>query len=174
MDLAQPENWSPELQVVGGRMFLGTKLCIPLPLQKEWIRECHNRHHKGQERTWKLMNDKHDWADARAAWRFAKQVNRQCEVCQACNRPRNRLGPIVHTPIPPAVMSHIAIDVFVLPTISVEGKTYDCVVVGVDRHSGWLTVIPELRLGLTGQKVAKGFLRQWPIFGVPKKTTTDE
>ena len=172
--LGQPENWPSDVQVIGGRMFIGTKLCIPLPLQREWIRRCHNAHHRGHERTWKLMNDRYDWADKVGAWRFSKQVNRQCEVCQACNRPRNRLGPIVHTPIPPTVMSHIAIDVFVLPTIRVEHKSYDCVVLGVDRHSGWLTVIPEFRQGLTGQGVAKAFLKQWSMFGVPAKITTDE
>ena len=174
MDLEDPENWPPEIQVIGGRMFLGAKLCIPLPLQKQWIRHFIDRQHKGHERTWKMMDYLNEWADSMAAWRFAKQVNKQCVVCQACNRPRNRLGPIVHTPIPPALMDHLAIDVFVLPTIRDEGRGYDCVVVGVDRHSGWLTVIPVLRKGLTGQSVAKAFLKQWSMFGIPAYISTDE
>jgi len=44
-------------------------------------------------------------------------------------------------------------------------KKYDCVVVCVDRHSGWMVAIKRERKGLTGAKVAKKMLKfQWQTF----------
>ena len=71
-------------------------------------------------------------------------------------------------------MAHVAIDVLVLPPVRAEGKTFDCVVLCVDRHSGWLVAVPEFRTGLTGASVAKAFIKQRSAFGIPTKITTDQ
>lgn len=78
-----------------------------------------------------------------------------------------------YAPIPPVIMAHVAIDVFSMPPARAEGKTYDCVVVCVDRHSGWIIANPEQMQGLTGSKAAKGLLSMWSIFGIPSKITSD-
>jgi hypothetical protein len=70
-------------------------------------------------------------------------------------------------------MAHVAIDVFAMPPIKQDGKPFDCVVVCVDRHSGWLIVVPEFQTGLTGATVAKALIKQWSIFGIPTKITSD-
>ena len=71
-------------------------------------------------------------------------------------------------------MANVAIDVFQMPSAKVEGRTFDCMVVCVDRHSGWLVVVPEMYQGLTGTKVAKAMSREWQFFGVPARITSDQ
>ena len=151
-------------------------MCIPLQLQNEWIRELHvSTGHVGKERFWQIIGDRHEWADRIKALEFSKLVMDQCDTCQACVRPRNKFGPIVMSPIPPYLMANVAIDVFNMPTVKVEGKTFDCMVVCVDRLSGWIVAIPELKNGLTGVKVAKAMLRsQWRPFGIPSRITSDQ
>ena len=105
---------------------------------------------------------------------FAKQVAAQCETCQACVRPQNKFGPIVPTPIPPATMASVAIDVFAMPPVRTDGKTLDCAVVCVDRHSGWIIAVPETYQGLTGAKVAKAMIKEWSLFGIPARITSDQ
>lgn len=51
----------------------------------------------------------------------------------------------------------------------------DCMVVCVDRRSGWVVAIPELYNGLTWVKVAKSMLKfQWRPFQIPMKKTSDQ
>ena len=62
--------------------------------------------------------EKHfEWGDVLSAQAFAQEVKKQCDTCQACDWPHNKLGPIVFAPIPPVVMAHVAIDVFAMPPI---------------------------------------------------------
>ena len=68
----------------------------------------------------------------------------ECVVCQACNRIPSRHGRIEFTPIPPSIMFSVALDVFQLNKVSFQGKEFDCMVVCVDRHSGWIIAVPFL------------------------------
>ena len=171
----EDDEWPENTQIVEGRMFQNSKLCIPTPLQKEWVRLTHQfLGHVGVERMWKILEVRYEWGDEEDAKEFAKWVTRECDTCQACQRPRNKLGPIVSAPIPPILMANVAIDVFQMPSVKMEGKTYDCMVVCVDRHSGWMVVVPELTQGLTGTKVAKAMLKEWQPFGVPARITSDQ
>ena len=98
-----------------------------------------------------------------------------CEACQACQRPRSLKSPIESTPIPPAPMASVAIDLFQLPLVGWEGQNYDTLIVCVDRHSGWVVAIPGLKKGLTGSKVAKAMVQnQWRPFGIPSLITSDQ
>ena len=168
-------KWPEGAQIIDGRMFEGHKLCVPTPIQKEWVRAMHEAQgHVGFLRMWKILEDHYEWGDKGVARNFARKVMRERDTCQACQRPRNRYGPIQHAPIPPAIMASVAIDIFSLPPTKYEGKSYDCVVICVDRHSGWLIAIPELQKGLTGPKVAKALLQKWDIVGIPARITTDQ
>ena len=71
-------------------------------------------------------------------------------------------------------MGHVAIDVFSMPPAKVDGKKFDCLVVCVDRLSGWITAVPECMVGLTGVKVAKAMVKEWFGFGIPMRITTDQ
>ena len=74
-------------------------------------------------------------------------MSHDCDTCQACDRPRNILGPIASAPISPALMANVAIDIFQMPTGRSEGKTYDSMIVFVDRHSGWIVAVPDFVAG---------------------------
>ena len=174
-DYTTSHIWPVGLQVVEGRMFLENKLCVPTPLQKQWVREIHAMSgHVGYDRFWTLVGNQFEWADDHVVQEFAKRVSHECDTCQACVRPHNRFGPIVYAPIPPDLMAHVAIDVFSMPSVQVEGKNFDCVVVCVDRLSGWIIAVPECTVGLTGIRVAKAMVKEWYGFGIPTRITTDQ
>ena len=104
-DMSGTGDWPPGTQVVDQRMFLDGKPCIPTPLQREWIRKIHEQiGHVGFERTWKILGRDFEWGDVHVAQNFARQVSHECDTCQACDRPRNKFGPIVFAPIPPVTM----------------------------------------------------------------------
>ena len=83
------------------------------------------------------------------------EISKNCENCQVYQRLRFLEGPMRSTPIPPAPMVSVAIDLFKLPTVFSEGKKYDTLAVCVDRHSGWIVSVPCLNSGKTGAKLAK-------------------
>jgi hypothetical protein len=72
-------------------------------------------------------------------------------------------------------MVSVAIDLFKLPLVQIEGTKFDTLIVCVDRHSGWVVAIPELEKGLTGEKVAKAMVKhQWRPFGIPSQILSDQ
>ena len=168
--------WPEKVKLFKNRLFFEEKLCVPMDLQKPYIRLYHDKlGHIGTERLWMGLNRTNFWADAHAARNFCERVARQCETCQACMRATHLKGPVEFTPIPPHIMSSVAIDLFHLPEVVWEGKPYDTIILCVDRHSGWVVAIPALNKGLTGAKVAKAMLNaQWNIFGVPSIVTSDQ
>ena len=88
-------------------------------------------------------------------------------------------GNPVYTAIPEAPMRSVAMDVFAMPEVTVEGETYDCVILVVDRHSGYIVVVPGKKskkkdkkdkhgVGLQAKTVANAMIRHWlTIFDVP-------
>ncbi len=110
--------------------------------------------HVGFPRIWEHMDLRFLFGSISSAKRFAREVMGACETCQACQRPRSLKAPIKSTPIPPAVMCSVCIDLFSLPPVSQDGQILDTLIVCVDRHSGWTVAVPEGKVGLTGAKVA--------------------
>ena len=39
-------------------------------------------------------------------------------------------------------MRSVSMDVFAMPEVTVEGEVFDCVIVAVDRHSGYIVAVP--------------------------------
>jgi hypothetical protein len=70
-------------------------------------------------------------------------------------------------------MTNLAIDLFKMPRLSKDKIPYDTLILCVDRNSGWITAVPTLEKGLTGEKVAKLMLHQWRFFGVPQVIHSD-
>ena len=169
-------DWPHGVKCAQGRMYLDEKLCIPMTLQRAWIRENHEvSGHASGKRLWEHMLLQVNWADERLAKRHTNLVTKQCETCQACQRPVRKTGVVEFTPIPPKTMVSVAIDLFRMPHVTWEGNAYDTAAVCVDRHSGWIVAIPCLNKGLTGAKVAKSMLQhQWRPFGIPSVITSDQ
>ena len=109
-----------------------------------------------------------------------------CAVCRATKSPNHsKAGNPVYTAIPEAPMRSVAMDVFAMPEVTVEGETYDCVIMAVDRHSGYIVAVPGKKskkkdkkdkhgVGLQAKTVANAMIRHWlPIFDVPAVICSD-
>ena len=169
-------EWPSGIKVFKGQMFLEERLCIPLCIQNEVVQETHEfLGHVGHERVWKHMILRYVWADDKKAQKFCQDCSRFCGVCQASSRGESLRGPIEPTPIPPAPMSSVSIDLFKMPHVLFEGEHFNMMAVCVDRHSGWVVALPVLEKGLTGAKLAKLMVRQqWRPFGVPSIVSSDQ
>ena len=109
-----------------------------------------------------------------------------CAVCRATKCPNHSTaGNPVYTAIPEAHMRSVAMDVFARPEVTVEGETYDCVILAVDRHSGYIVAVPGKKskkkdkkdkhgVGLQAKTVANAMIRHWlTIFDVPAVICSD-
>ena len=109
-----------------------------------------------------------------------------CAVCRATKSPNHSTaGNRVYTAIPEAPMRFVAMDVFAMPEVTVEGETYDCVILAVDRHSGYIMAVPGKKskkkdkkdmhgVGLQAKTVATAMIRHWlTIFDVPAVICSD-
>ena len=76
-------------------------------------------------------------------------------------------------------------DVFVMPEVAVEGEVFDCVILAVDRHSGYIVAVPGKKskkkdkrdkhgVGLQAKTVAQAMIRHWlTVFDVPAVICSD-
>ena len=66
-----------------------------------------------------------------------------CAVCRSTKSPNHSTaGNPVYTAIPEAPMRSVAMDISSMPEVIVEGETYDCVILAVHRHSGYIVAVP--------------------------------
>ena len=80
-----------------------------------------------------------------------------------------------HTPIYPILMDSVAVDIFHMNPIVIDGKTIDCFVLIVDRLTGWIVAFPESKNGLTAKKIATHTtLHHCNFFGIPRVITSDK
>ena len=63
-------------------------------------------------------------------------------------------------------MRSVAMDVFAMPEVTVEGETYHCVILAVDRHSGYIVAVP-------GKKSKKKDKKDKHGVGLPAKTVAN-
>lgn len=62
-----------------------------------------------------------------------------------------------------------------MPETEWEGEMYDCFLMCVDRHTGWMVAKPTQKLGLTGKKAAHLLLdSSWGEMGIPAIITADQ
>ena len=169
-------DWPKGFQVREDRMYFEGKLCIPSSLQNPWIRGQHEfLGHVGPDRLWYSVEAKFEWADKVKAKKAVFDMMKQCDTCQACQRPVTLLGPMEPTFVPKHIIQSVAIDIFAMPKTEVEGVAYNCMEVCVDRHSGWIVAVPCLAEGLIASEVAKAMLKhQWRPFGIPSVITSDQ
>ena len=98
-----------------------------------------------------------------------------CETCQACEPPHQPLKlKVMSTPIPPHIMTSVAIDLFVMPEVEQDGGRWNVFAACVDRHSGWCVATMHHTKGLTAAKVAKEmYAHWWSPHGLPSILTSD-
>ena len=180
------DEWPEGLTEDGDKLFLKDKLLVPENRVEELIDHWHNA---------QLMHSGRDKMQQDLEWRFKFPAGyyaildkycSNCAVCRATKSPNHSTaGNPVYTAIPEAPMRSVAMDVFAMPEVTVEGETYDCVILAVDRHSGYIVAVPGKKskkkdkkdkhgVGLQAKTVANAMIRHWlTIFDVPAVICSD-
>ena len=180
------DEWPEGLTEDGDKLFLKDKLLVPENRVEELIDHWHNA---------QLMYPGRDKMQQDLEWRFKfppgyyailDKYCSDCAVCRATKSPNHSTaGNPVYTAIPEAPMRSVAMDVFAMPEVTVEGETYDCVILAVDRHSGYIVAVPGKKskkkdkkdkhgVGLQAKTVANAMIRHWlTIFDVPAVICSD-
>ena len=169
-------SWPRGYQVQAGKLIHDARWCIPVGRTGQILRALHTvSGHLGGDRLWQEAGRHYRFAKAADARRLAGVMMRQCETCQACEHPHVSLRlPIEPFPIPSAIMSTVAIDLFQMPEVTWEGEVYNMFAACVDRHSGWVVTTVHHKIGLTAAKVAKAMYEKWwDPFGLPSVVTSD-
>ena len=180
------DEWPEGLTEDGDKFFLKDKLLVPENRMEELIDDWHNA---------QLMHPCRDKMQQDLEWRFKfppgyyailDKYCSDCAVCRATKSPNHSTaGNPLYTAIPEAPMRSVAMDVFAMPEVTVEEETYDCVILAVDRHSGYIVAVPGKKskkkdkkdkhgVGLQAKTVANAMIRHWlTIFDVPAVVCSD-
>ena len=104
-----------------------------------------------------------------------KKVRKGCLVCQACNPDnRNVMGEAQWSPAPDQPMRSVAMDVFSMPEVHIGKETFDCVVLCVDQHSGYVVAVPAPKKGLLAEEMAVMMIHHWlTVFGIFRTICSD-
>ena len=180
------DDWPEGLTEDGDKLFLKDKLLVPENRVEELIDHWHNA---------QLMHPGRDKMQQDLEWRlkfppgYYAILDRYCSDCAVCRATKSpnhsTAGNPVYTAIPEAPVRSVAMDVFAMPEVTVEGETYDCVILAVDRHSGYILAVPGKKskkkdkkdthgVGLQAKTVANAMIRHWlTIFDVPAVICSD-
>ena len=114
------------------------------------------------------------------------QYCNDCAVCRATKSPNNYTAEnLISTAIQEAPMRSMAMNVFAMSAVTVEGEKYDCTLSAVDRHSGYIAAVPDKKpkkkdkkdkhgVGLQAKAVAQAMIRHWlTIVNVPVVICSD-
>ena len=180
------DEWPEGLTQDGDKLLLKNKLLVPENRVEAIIDHWHNA---------QLMHPGRDKMQRDLEWRFVFPpgyypiLNRYCKDCAVCRATKSlnhsTAGYPVHTAIPEAPMRSIAMDVFAMPEVTVEGEKYDYIISAVDRRSGYIVAVPGKKskkkdkknkhgVGLQAKTVAQAMIRHWlTIFDVPAVIRSD-
>ena len=179
-------EWPEGLTEDGEKLFLRDKPLVPESRMEELVDHWHNA---------QLMHPGRDKMQQDLEWRFKfppgyyailDKYCSDCAVCGATKSPNHSTaGNPVYTAIPEAPMRSVAMDVFAMPEVTLEGETHDCVILAVDRHSGYIVAVPGKKskkkdkkdkhgVGLQAETVANAMIRHWlTFFDVPAVICSD-
>ena len=170
-------EWPAGYRLQHGWMIRDGRICVPEARTKEVAREQHRAMgHTGVKKLASELTRRYLWPAGLSIMEVAQRVRRECITCQACDPPNwNTRAPLVPTPIPRHIMTSVALDIFSLPRVEWRGKTFDSMLVCVDRLSGWVIARTTIKLGLTAERAAHLVMDDgWDIFGVPAVITSDQ
>ena len=169
------QRWPKGLTEEDGKLYRNGKLLVPesrvLELCEAWH---HHMMHPGVRKQALDMQHRFE-IDQIGLYHAIKKVRKGCSVCQAYNPDnRNVTGEAQWTPVPDQPMEGVAMDVFSMPEIHMGKETIDCVVLYVDRHSGYVVAVPARKRGLLAKEVAVMMIRHWlTVFGIPRTICSD-
>ena len=169
------QKWPKGLTEEDGKLYRNAKLLVPesrvLKLCEAWH---HHMMHPGVKNQALDMQRRFE-IDQIGLYTAIKEVRKGCSVCQACNPDnRNVKGEARWTPVPDQPMESVAMDVFSMPEVHIGKETFDCVVLCVDRHSGYVVAVPARKKGLLAKEVAVMMIRHWlTVFDIPRTICSD-
>ena len=169
------QKWPKGLIEEDGKLYRNGKLLVPesrvLQLCEAWH---HHMMHPGIMKQARHMQCRFK-IDQISLYNANKKVRKGCSVCQACNPDnRNVEGEAQWTPVPDQPMESVAMDVFSMPEVHMSKETFDCVVLCVDHHSGYVVAVPARKRGLLAKAVAVMMIRHWlTVFDIPRTICSD-
>ena len=181
------DKWPEGLTEDGDKSFLKDKLLVPENRMRELIDHWHNAElmHLGRDKMQQDLEWRFKFPPGYYA--FLDKYCSDCAVCRATKRPNHSTaGNPVYTAIQEAPMRSVSMDVFAMPEVTVEGETYDCVILAVDRHSGYIVAVPGNKskkkdkkdkhgVGSQSKTVANAMIRHWlTFFDVPAVICSDQ
>ena len=151
-----------------GNLYRNGRLLVPESRSLELCEAWH--HHMMHPEVGKLALDmqRQFEIDEIGLYNAIKQVKKGCSVCQARNPDNpNVRGEAQWTPIPDQPMESVAMDVFSMHGVHIGKEVSDCVVLCVNRHSGYIVAVPARKKGLLAKEVAVTMIRHWlTVFGL--------
>ena len=169
------QKWPKELTEEDAKLYRNGKLLVPvsrvLELCEAWH---HHMMHPGVRKQALDMQRRFE-IDQISLYNAVKKVRKGCSVCQACNPDNpNVKGESHWTPVPDQPMESVAMNVFSMPEVHIGKETFDCVVLCVDRHSGYVVAVPARKKGLLAKELAGMMIRHWlTVFGISRTTCSD-
>ena len=169
------QKWPKRLTEEDSKLYRNGKLLVPesqvLELCEAWH---HHMMHPGVRKQALDMQRRFE-IDQIGLYNALKKVRKGCSVCQACNPDnRNVKGEAQWTPVPDQAMESVAMDVFSMPEVHIGKETFDCVVLCVDRHSGYVVAVPARKRGLLANEVAVMMIRHWlTVFDISRTICSD-
>ena len=170
------QKWPRGLTEEDGKLYRNGTLLVQesrvLELCEAWH---HHMMHPGVKKQALDMQRRFE-IDQIGLYNAIKKVRKGCSVCQACNPDnRNVKGEAQWTPVPDQPMESVAMDVFSMPEVHIGKETFDCVVLCVDRHSGYGVAVPARKRGLLAKEVAVMMIRHWlTVFDIPRTICSDQ
>ena len=169
------QKWPKGLTEEDDKLSWNGKLLVPesrvLELCEAWR---HHMMHPGVTKHALDMQRRFE-IDQISLYSAIKKVRKGFWVCQACNPDnRNDKDEAQWTPVPDQPIKSVAMDVFSMPEVHIGKETFDCVVLSVDRHSGYVVAFPARKRGLFAKEVAVMMIRHWlTIFDIPCTICSD-
>ena len=169
------QKWPKGLTEEDGKLYRNGKLVVPespvLELCEAWH---HHMMHPGVKKQALVMQRRFE-IDQTGLYTAIKKVRKGCSVCQACNPDsRNVKGEAQWTPVPDQPMESVAMDIFSMPEVHIGRETFYCVVLCVDRHSGYVVAVPARKKGFLAEEVAVMMICHWlTVFDIPRTICSD-
>ena len=167
------DSWPEGLTEDGDKLFLKDKPLVPEDRVEDLIDYWHNAHsiHPGRDKLQKDLVSRFLFPLG-----YYAVLNRYCKACAVCratkHHNRSTARDPVYTAIPGSPIRSISLNVFAMPEVTVEGEVFDCVILAVDRHRGYIVAVPGKKskkkdkkdkhgVGLQAKTVAQAMLWHW-------------
>ena len=134
--------------VTGYKLYFNEKLCVPTGFGSKIVAAQHiSSGHLGVNRLLKDLRVKYEFGHEPPMREMATKIKQMCTICQACEQPNWSLkGPLHMTSVLPRALTSICVDIFTITPTTWMGENYDCMIVTVDRLSGFVTTIPTHKI----------------------------